>query len=862
MNFLKTKSMICLFTALFAFTTIDMTVAKSGKYVGAKGEYGRSGANLTQLLAWPGPVVENRPGCYWWWLGSAVDKENLTWNLETMQAAGMGGGTIVPIYGAKGYEDRYIDHLSTAFAEMVSHAAKEAKRLGMWVDMTTGTGWPFGGPMVTEDNCDLSIQLKNGKVIETFSGRKVKRAAPGGGGMAINPYSASAMATYLADFEKRFKCDDQVWPRAMYHDSFEFLGNWSKQFPSEFIKRRGYDLLDHFPALLAGKGDPEMVARIKSDYRETLAELHLEYLEVWVKWSAEKGCITRNQAHGAPANLLDLYGASDIPETETFGASPFDIPGHRREADNVRETFPEPIVSRMASSAAHVMGKPLVASESCTWIRNHFRATLAQAKPEIDQLFLNGINHVFFHGTCYSPKDAPWPGWLFYASFEYNPRNAIWHDAPFFNAYITRCQSILQSGQPDNDVAIYWPIYDVWHDADAKTVQKQFTVHHTEWLIGTTCGDIAEMLGKHGYGYDFFSDKQLLNNKVNNYKVIVVPKTAYMPLRTLEKLLALAKGGHNVIFIDSLPSDIPGFKDIAIGRDRLAQMVVGQQKRVVTQKSLLKRMAASDAICEPLVKKGLQFIRRKHAAGYHYFIANFSAHAVDSWVDLGVPFTSTVILDPMSGATGVAQARNGEAIYLQMLPGESRILRTFDDKKVPSRPLQILSKAGDPHIISGEWHVRFIDGQPVLPATFSTSSLASWTELGDNEAERFAGTARYTIKFELPKQKTDDWKIDLGDVRESARVIINGKSAANLFSIPFSANVGQYLKPGLNVLSIEVTNLSANRIRDLDRRKVDWKVFHDINIVTHNYKKFDASLWPLMPSGLLGPVTLTPMRAR
>ena len=106
----------------------------------------------------------------------------------------------------------------------------------------------------------------------------------------------------------------------------------------------------------------------------------------------------------------------------------------------------------------------------------------------------------------------------------------------------------------------------------------------------------------------------------------------------------------------------------------------------------------------------------------------------------------------------------------------------------------------------------------------------------------------------------EDWEIDLGDVRESARVFINGKEAAGLYSVPFSAPVGKYLKPGRNRLEIEVTNLSANRIRDLDRRKVQWKIFHDINIVTQLYEKFDASQWSLTPSGLLGPVTLTPMK--
>jgi hypothetical protein len=59
-----------------------------------------------------------------------------------------------------------------------------------------------------------------------------------------------------------------------------------------------------------------------------------------------------------------------------------------------------------------------------------------------------------------------------------------------------------------------------------------------------------------------------------------------------------------------------------------------------------------------------------------------------------------------------------------------------------------------------------------------------------------------------------------------------------------------------------VTNLSANRIRDLDRRGVTWKVFHDINFVNIDYQPFDASGWPVRDSGLLSPVTLTPVTAR
>ena len=123
------------------------------------------------------------------------------------------------------------------------------------------------------------------------------------------------------------------------------------------------------------------------------------------------------------------------------------------------------------------------------------------------------------------------------------------------------------------------------------------------------------------------------------------------------------------------------------------------------------------------------------------------------------------------------------------------------------------------------------------------------------------GTAVYRIEFDLPASGADNWELDLGDVRESARVAINGKPAANIWSVPYKAVVGEHLRPGRNLIEIEVTNLSANRIRDLDKRGVEWKIFYDINFVDHNYEQFDASGWEPVPSGLLGPVRLVPLSA-
>ncbi|MFO1489410.1 MAG: hypothetical protein U1F87_00505 [Kiritimatiellia bacterium] len=91
---------------------------------------------------------------------------------------------------------------------------------------------------------------------------------------------------------------------------------------------------------------------MKSDWRVTLGELHLETMAVWTEWAHRHGGRSRNQSHGAPANLLDLYAAVDIPETEIF----------RHVEDGQL-----PMI-KLASSGAHLAGRPLTSAESFTWL--------------------------------------------------------------------------------------------------------------------------------------------------------------------------------------------------------------------------------------------------------------------------------------------------------------------------------------------------------------------------------------------------------------------------------------------------------------------------------------------------------------
>jgi hypothetical protein len=124
------------------------------------------------------------------------------------------------------------------------------------------------------------------------------------------------------------------------------------------------------------------------------------------------------------------------------------------------------------------------------------------------------------------------------------------------------------------------------------------------------------------------------------------------------------------------------------------------------------------------------------------------------------------------------------------------------------------------------------------------------------------GTGVYTTKFKLTKQ--DDpkghWQIDLGDVRESARVYINGQFIGCAWAVPFILDCQQTLKAGDNELRIEVTNLPANRIADYDRRGIKWRKMEEINVVDINYKKTTYDNWEPVPSGLNSEVRLIRMR--
>lgn len=892
---------------------------------------------------------EHRPYLRWWWLGSAVDEEGLTYNLEQFADKGFGGVEITPIYGVQNNEENDVEYLSPRWMELLQHTLKEGERLGLGIDMNNGTGWPFGGPTISTDHSArkyllekipvaadtlfvgairtqderqqevaelIRLQAVRGterldltSLVEQdtlrwqpptgedwtlyalFMGRtfqQVKRAAPGGVGLVMNHYDRRTLNYYLDRFEEAFDESDTPYPDTFFNDSFEVYGsNWDEKLPEHFRDEWGYDLLDYLPEL-AGEGDPELSARVVSDYREVLAKLVLNHFtRPWTAWAHRHGTKTRNQAHGSPGNLIDLYGVVDIPECESFGRTMFDLPQLRQDTI-FRPNDGTPAVLKFASSAAHLTGKRLTSAEALTWLTEHFRTSFAQCKPEIDLMLAAGVNHIVFHGAPYSPKGVEFPGWRFYASINMSPTAALWEHVHPLTRYITRSQSFLAAGEPDNDLLLYLPQYDIWHEQQGNPFLI-FDIHKMDRTIPHIKAMMDNLVAA-GYDADYISDRyirslstkrgELISAGDTHYRALLIPACHKLPTETLEHLIHLAKKGATILFLDNYPDDLPG-----LGREHeraefealrkllptddaftAAECFTLGRGRIITGSDFDEMVQLAGIRPEPFKREmgGTMMRRKNEVGGHNYFLSMLRNEPVDGWVTLATSAKAVMIFDPMTGQTGQAAIRPNDRgtidVRLQMAPGQSLLLKSFS-KEIESRGWNYTERHGEAITLNSGWEISFPESVPAIEERFTTDTLTAWTALEDPRLKINSGTGCYTTTFTIDDpREPDEWVLDLGDVRESAVIKLNGERIATLSTIPYRTCIGKWLHAGENRLEIEVKNLHSNRIADMERRGVQWRIFKDANIASlTGQRHFSFGDWAVDPAGLNSEVTLTPI---
>ncbi len=583
---------------------------------------GQTDASLGELhRRFMSPPDSSRIMVRWWWFGPAATKTELTRELEQMKAAGIGGVEIANLYAlalddpATGF--RNTPFLSPEHLESLRFAVEEARRLGLRVDITLGSGWPLGGPHipVTEAAGMLRVEklsvnpdatsvtapsLEAGEepisafllpgsfsagqaaqavpiapavlgrysfpastesrtlicFIASRTGMMVKRPSVGADGFVLDHYDSAATLTHLhATGDRLLSAFGDHPPYAVFSDSLEDYGSdWTPALLSEFQKRRGYDLRPHLLALITDAG-PETAA-IRHDWGRTRTDLADDnFLKPLDTWAHEHHTLLRSQSYGYPPVTLSSNRLEDLPEGE--GKATFEM--WREFSD-----------TRWAASAGHLFHHPVISSETWTWLHSPaFRATPLDMKAEADLHFLQGINQLVGHGWPYSPPAAGEPGWRMYAAAALNAHNPWFFAMPDLARYLQRVSFALRQGKPANDVALLLPNDDLWASFKVGIQKKRSPTSPAGFDESGSNVSIDEFMGYHlgkqviaqvldaGFNLDFI-DADAIDSVGIPYRVLILPDINRLPVATYEKVLAFARGGGIVIATRRLPATAPG----------------------------------------------------------------------------------------------------------------------------------------------------------------------------------------------------------------------------------------------------------------------------------------------------------------
>lgn len=745
----------------------------------------------------------------WWWFGPAVTHAQLEREMRLMRLGGIGGFEVQPVYplapdnAAAGF--RNLPFLSDEFIEALRFTSQKARELGLRMDLTLGSGWPYGGPTVSIDHAagrlrtvrtrtvasrrvplpdlesgeefiaafaapaqdgnldtqslrqmdriagealwlpeDMPLPAETIFFISSHTGMQVKRAAVGAEGYVLNHYDRPSLDHYLRTIGDRLmQAFDSQPPYAIFCDSLEvYQSDWTPDFLQEFEKRRGYDLKPHLPALVLDLGPAS--AEIRRDWGKTLTELYEERFAAPMQaWAHKYNTRFRIQGYGNPPATLSSYAYADLPEGE----------GHQWRALSS---------SRWASSAGHLLGRNVISSETWTWLHSpSFRATPLDMKMEADLHFLQGINQLIGHGWPYTAEGVEYPGWRFYAAAVFNDRNPWWIVMPDVARYLQRTSFLLRQGQPVQDVLLYLPV------DDAYTAMHPGPTELNRVLARLVPAEIIPQILDAGFNFDLIDDgllerrgratKGALVFDSLRYRAVVLPPMDRIPPATLRTLLTFAQLGGTVIATRRLPSRAPGFKATDTEHDevrdlvrRLFQVPEAPGIFLPSEDQLGKILASRlqpDLVLSPPTPE-IGFVHRHELDAEIYFLANTGnvSRSVNATFRVP-PGLSPEWWDPMNGSAVAAETvkrENGAVtVRLELPPYGSRFL--VFTRRLLAAPRPTATRAlPAPVSLSNGWRVRFGDREPPVEMT----SLRSWT---DQESTRyFSGVAVYQKEVTVP----------------------------------------------------------------------------------------------------------------
>jgi hypothetical protein len=789
------------------------------------------------------PPAEYGLTMWWFWNGEMTDA-NIRRDLADLKAHNV---RAVMLWCYNGLEK--LEYLSPAWFERVKFAVQEARRVGVRVWIADEGCYPSGfiGGKVSRERPHQKMQILT-----------VKKTS--GGQIEVKPEYRTSETRYIhtPGFRKDQTCSlfDALNPAATgdflkdVHEQYRqhigdefgrtvlgFMGDepsfpgvpYTKGIFEEFERRKGYDVRPHLPKLFAKElGDEER--RVRADYWDVWSDLYRDnFFKPQADWCARHGM--EFQMH--------LCGEEDMKTLVALNGDyfkcmrPVQVPG----VDAIwRQIWPDKVAdyAKLASSAAHVWGRPRAFSEGYAVYGRGL--SVEQAKWVLDHHLARGIN--LFETMSYLSSRETFRPYFCPPDLNISPQ---WPQFSQLFAYANRMSYLLSMGRPAASIALYYPTTSGW--------LGDFTANKATLAI-------AQRLLENQRDFDFVDEQALqtglkleaaalANQSGQSYRTVIVPPVKVISEAALARLEAFSKAGGKVVFVKQWPELVAGktYLHAAKGPASLAWAALVAETELL---GLLPPPALKLNVACAAVKH----VHRRLVDGEVYFLFNETDRPLELTAMLqgaGAPEYWDAVTGKRARATGWNRENDSVRLPLTLEPYEARAIVLGPTGSRAKEVHHVLKSVGDSISIEGDWKLT-IGGKE------SRGPLKTWADYGE---PGFCGTVRYTKEFSVPRNLADakaGLHLDLGDVKYSAQVRLNGKNLGSIAWRPFRWPVGDAIKAGPNLLEIEVTNTAANELADNQERlaeleKKGWL----LNSYVKRYLPFDKET---VSSGLLGPARL------
>ena len=650
---------------------------------------------------------------------------------------------------------------------------------------------------------------------------------------------------FMGEILKRIPEADRKCFKVVVQDSYETGGqNFTDGFLTAFKLKFGYDPIPYLPVYHGYVVNSEEESdRFLWDLRRIIADkVAYDYVGGLRDISHKFGLST----------WLECYGHWGFPsEFLMYGGQSDEIGGEFWSEGELGD-----IENRAATSCGHIYGKTKISAESNTCGGRAFSRYPATIKQRGDRFFAEGINNTLLHVYISQPYEDKNPGMNAGFGNEFNRKNTWFSQIDVYTQYLKRTNYMLQQGLNVADVA-----YFIGEDTP-----KMTGVTDPSLPVGYQFDYMnAEVIEK----YMTVKDGLITLPHGTQYRILVLPKLETMRPELLAKIKQLVNDG--AVVMGPAPTKSPSLQNqpAADNQVRLMASDIWGEVNGVTIKSrkygkglIINGLTMDEAFslikCVPDCKlpkdHSIHFGHRTHGESEIYFISNQTAEPQIITPEFRVKGLQPELWEATTGnirtLPAFVQQDNTTSVPLTLEPYES-VFVVFRKSAGKASVNGIKSNYPASLLladIKGPWTVNFnaLQRGPLEPVIYET--LQDWTASQDDLIKYYSGTAFYTCKFNLDKLPAGERiMINLGSVTAMAKVTLNGAYVGGLWTAPYTLDITNQVKTGVNILKIEVVNTWVNRLIGDSKQPLEKQLtWCPVNPYTPSNT--------LQPSGLIGPV--------